>query len=216
MFIGHFAVGFASKRLAPRLPLGVLMAAPLLLDLLWPVFLLLGWEHVAIAPGDTAVTPLRFIAYPYSHSLLMSVVWAAVAAIFCWWRWREGQAAVVIAVGVVSHWVLDFITHRPDLPLYPGNSPVFGLGLWHSVTATIVVESLLFAFGVWVYHAATRPLDRVGRIAYWTFVLFLVVAYFSNLFGPPPPSVTALAWVALSIWLVPFWANWFDRHRAGA
>ena len=140
MFIGHVAVGLASKRLAPGTSLGLLVAAPLAVDLLWPVFVLAGWEQVRVAPGDTAVTPLEFISYPWSHSLLMAVVWSVLAA-SAYWLWRRYRAgALVLGAGVLSHWVLDAISHRPDLPLYPGSSIKIGLGLWNSVPATIAVE----------------------------------------------------------------------------
>ncbi len=213
MFIGHFTVGLASKRVVPQVPLGYLLAAPLLLDLLWPLFLLMGLEQVEIAPGDTAFTPLHFTSYPYSHSLLTSVVWAALFAALYWRHKRDAKGALVIAIGVVSHWVCDFITYRPDLPLYPGISPLLGLGLWNSVIATVIVENALFVIAVWLYHSATQTRDRIGAYAFWAFVAFAMITYTANLLGPPPPNVTALTWVALTLWLLPFWANWFDRHR---
>src|SRR3954470_23167036 len=129
MFIGHFAVGFASKRAAPDTNLGILMLAPLFLDLLWPIFLLLGIESVRIDPGNTAVTPLDLHDYPWSHSLLMSLVWSALAGGAVWAAVRQFRPALVIAAGVFSHWVLDFVTHRPDMPLYPGSETYLGLGL---------------------------------------------------------------------------------------
>src|SRR5690349_9013743 len=151
MFIGHIAVGFASKRVAPRASLGVLMAAPMALDLLWPFFLLAGWEQVRIDPGNTKFTPLDFVSYPFSHSLAMSAVWGAMFGLIYWIATRYAAGAVVIGFGVVSHWVLDLITHRPDLPLYPGGAARLGLGLWNSVPATLAVESVMFAAGVWTY-----------------------------------------------------------------
>jgi membrane-bound metal-dependent hydrolase YbcI (DUF457 family) len=213
MFIGHYAVGLASKRVAPKASLGVLIAAPQLLDMLWPIFLLLGWEHVQIHRGDTKFTPLEFVSYPYSHSLLMSILWGVILAALYWILKRDGKSALVIAASVVSHWILDFVTHRPDLPLAPWSDVKLGLGLWNSVSGTIVVESLMFAAGVWIYWKFTDPMDRIGTIAFWAFVIFLVVSYAASILGPPPPSVTALAWGSLAIWMFPFWAGWFDRHR---
>ncbi len=212
MFIGHFAVGFASKKLAPRAPLLLLMAAPLLLDLLWPLFLLAGWESVKIAPGDTAFTPLEFVSYPFSHSLLFSVIWALLLALATLALSRYPRGALVVAAGVVSHWVLDALTHRADMPLYPG-SPRVGLGLWNSVAGTVVVECLMFAGGVWVYTAATRPKDRIGAFALWSLVVTLLLLYVADIGSAPPPNVRALAWVALAAWLFPLWAGWADRHR---
>jgi hypothetical protein len=214
MFIGHFAVGFASKKFAPRTNLAILMAAPLWLDILWPVFLLLGWEHVRIDPGNTRFTPLDLYDYPWSHSLLMSIVWATLLAsvYFVISRYRVG--AVVIWFGVVSHWVLDWITHRPDMPLYP-HGPQFGLSLWNSIAATLVVEVGMFAIGIWLYVQTTCPRDRIGRYAFWGYVLLLLAAYVTDRYGPPPHDVRSdIAWPAVVI--IPvllLWTWWFDRHR---
>jgi len=214
MFIGHFAVGFALKRVAPRTSLGVLIAAPQALDLLWPIFLLLGWESVRIDPGNTAFTPLAFDSYPYSHSLLMAVVWAAVFAALYLFRTRLGAASLWIAVAVVSHWVLDWITHRPDMPLTPWSTTKVGLGLWNSIPATLIVESTMFAAGAWIYMRTTRARDRMGRVNLWLYITALALMYVGNAVGPPPPDVRSLAIVALGLWLLPLWAAWIDRHRA--
>jgi membrane-bound metal-dependent hydrolase YbcI (DUF457 family) len=165
MFIGHFAIGFASKRWAPDTSLAVLFAATQGPDLLWPVFLLAGVEEVRIAPGDTAMTPLQFVHYPWSHSLLMVCVWAALAGILARLApARDPRAAarraLVVAGGVLSHWLLDAATHRPDLPLWPGGAARVGLGLWHSVPMTVIVESLMYVAGVVIYFRATRPIYR--------------------------------------------------------
>jgi len=213
MFIGHLAVGFASKRVAPKASLGVLMAAPMALDLLWPLFLLAGWEQVRIDPGNTAFTPLDFVSYPYTHSLAMSVVWAALFALIYWAVTRYTAGAFVIAAGVVSHWILDYVTHRPDLPLYPGGTERLGLELWNSVAGTIAIESVMFAAAVWNYVSSTRARDRIGSYGFWAFVVFMLITYFGNAFGSPPPSAALVARLGLAIWLIPLWAWWFDRHR---
>ncbi len=213
MFIGHFAVGFAAKRAAPRASLGPLLAAPLLLDLLWPIFVLLGWERVRIEPGYTAFNPLVLEHFPWSHSLLMSLVWGALFGGLYWMRARYRAGAIVIGLGVVSHWVLDWLTHTPDMPLWPGASPLLGLGLWNSVVGTVLVESLMFVGAVWLYARGTTPRDRVGRYAFWAFVAFLAFAYAASIVSPPPPSAQALASGGLVVWFFPFWAGWFDRHR---
>ena len=212
MFIGHFAVGLASKRIAPRASLGVLMAAPNLLDLLWPIFLLLGWEQVRIDPGNTAFTPLDFVSYPVSHSLLAACAWGVLFTLAYWMVTRYVRGAVVIGVSVVSHWLLDFVTHRPDMPLYPGG-PRLGLGLWNSVPATIAIEGAMYVAGVWLYLSATRAKDRVGSYALWAFLAFSVAVYSASIAGPPPPGTRAIACVTLTLWLVPLWAWWIDCHR---
>ncbi|HET6465408.1 MAG TPA: hypothetical protein VFH55_07355 [Nitrospiria bacterium] len=213
MFIGHFAVGFAAKKVAPRASLGVLMAAPIFLDLLWPVFLILGLEQVRIDPGNTAVTPLDFVRYPISHSLLTSLGWATGFAVLYHARTRYWPGTFCIWFGVVSHWVLDAIVHRPDLPLYPGGQMRVGLGLWNSIPATIIVEGTLFIIGVWLYAKQTRPIDKAGIYGFWSFVALLILLYIGNLFGPPPPDEKVLAFTALILWLVIPWVGWFDRHR---
>jgi hypothetical protein len=215
MFLGHLAVGFASKRVAPLGSLGPLMAAPIFLDLVWPIFVLFGIERVRIDPGNTAFTPLAFDSYPWSHSLVMSVGWAIVCAAcyFVFTRYLAG--AVVIAAGVVSHWVLDVVSHRPDMPIYPGDaSPMLGLGLWNSIPATIAVETSMFAAGVTLYVTMTRPKDGIGRWSLAAFVGLLTVIYIANILGPPPPNGTAVAATALALWLFPAWSWWFDAHRS--
>ena len=214
MFIGHAALGFASRRAAPRPSLAWLLAAPWLLDLLWPVFLLLGIEKVEIAPGDTAFTPLHFTSYPWSHSLLMALVWSVLFAAAYRARTRDTRGAWVIGALVTSHWVLDAIAHRADMPLAPGLGAKVGLGLWNSVPATFAVEGALFAMGLAIYLRATRAKDRRGAIGLWALVVFVVGIYASSSIGPPPPTTTAIAWVTVVFGavIVP-WAAWIDRHR---
>jgi hypothetical protein len=212
MFIGHFALGFAAKPAAPRVSVAVLFAAAQLADLTWPLLVAAGLEQVIIDPGNTAFTPLDFASYPYSHSLLTLIIAGAVFGGLAGAVVRSGRTAIVVGLLVVSHWLLDWITHRPDLPLYPGGAK-FGLGLWHSIPATIAVEAAMFIVGVVIYARSTRPRDRIGRRAFGAFVAFLVVVYIANL-GPPPPSVEAIVWVGLAGGAVlMLWARWFDRHR---
>ncbi|MEQ1884686.1 MAG: hypothetical protein ABL967_06465 [Bryobacteraceae bacterium] len=208
------AVGFASKRAAPNAGLGVLMAAPMALDLLWPLFLVTGLEKVQIDPGNTAFTPLDFISYPYSHSLTMSALWGALFGFAYWTFTRYARGAVVLSFTVISHWILDAITHKPDMPLTVTGPAKLGLGLWNSISVTITLEAVLFASSVWLYNYITTPRDRVGRNAFWGFVAFSVISYLSNVFGPPPPSEDFLAKFAFSIWIFVIWAWWFDRHRS--
>jgi len=212
MFLGHLAVGLAAKRAAPRAGLGPLVAAPILLDLLWPIFLVAGLEVVRVDPGNTAVTPLDFVSYPWSHSLALALVWAALLAGAYAAATRYAAGAAVLAAGVVSHWVLDAASHRADMPLWPGG-PRVGLGLWNSVPATVAVEALLFAAGVGLYLATTRARDRTGALALGAFVALAVLVFAGNLLGPPPPDARLIGWVALVQWLWVPWAAWIDRHR---
>jgi membrane-bound metal-dependent hydrolase YbcI (DUF457 family) len=214
MFIGHFAVGFAAKRAAPRASLGWLITAPLLLDLLWPMFLIAGLESVRIDPGNTVVTPLDLHDYPYTHSLLTSIVWSLLAGGIYWASTRYRNGAIAVGVGVFSHWLLDFVSHRPDMPLYPGSATYVGLGLWNSRAATLAVEVSMFVAGVAVYARITRAKNRRGSLALWGLVAFLAVFYVMNIFGPPPPSTSFIAYGGLTGWLFVPWAWWIDRNRA--
>jgi LexA-binding, inner membrane-associated putative hydrolase len=213
MFIGHFAVGFAAKKFAPRTSLAVLLAAPLFADLLWPVFLLLGWEEARIDPGNTKFTPFDLFYYPWSHSLLMNCVWATAFAAIHYAIARYWRGAIAVWIGVVSHWILDWITHRPDMPLYPGG-PRLGLGLWNSIVGTMVVEIAMFAVGIWLYVLTTRARDRIGRYAFAAYVGLLLLLYVGDRFSGPPPSISAVGWsgVIAGVVLIP-WAWWFDSHR---
>jgi hypothetical protein len=214
MFIGHFALGFAAKPVVPRVSLAPLLLAALFADVLWPVLVLAGIEQVRIAPGNTAFTPLEFISYPWSHSLAMLVVWGACVGGAYRGIFGGRRTFVVLGALVVSHWVLDWITHAPDMPLYPGG-PKYGLTLWNSVPGTMAVESLMFAAGLYVYARTTSARDAVGRWAFVSLAATLALAYVADaLAGTPPPSVTAICVVALlASVLFPAWAWWADRHR---
>jgi len=119
---------------------------------------------------------------------------------------------LVVAGLVVSHWVLDWITHRPDMPLWPGG-PKVGLGLWSSVPATIVVEVALFVGCLVLYLRSTRARDRTGSIALWALVVFVALIYIANVVSPPPPGWQAVAYAGLAAWLFVPWGWWIDRHR---
>lgn len=119
----------------------------------------------------------------------------------------------MLFVVVLTHWLLDFVTHRPDLPLTLTGAERFGLGLWHSRVATLLVEGVLFAACVSLYARMTRPLDRIGRWSFIGLVVFLALVYIANVFGPPPPSIAAVAWSAQAMWLLVAWGYWIDRHR---
>ncbi|MBZ5656674.1 MAG: hypothetical protein LAO56_15510 [Acidobacteriia bacterium] len=212
MFIGHFGVAFAAKRLAPRTSLATLIVGAQFLDLLWPIFLLLGLEHVRIVPGITKVQPFDFYDYPFSHSLTMAVRWALAVGLLYYILWRYGRGAWVLGSLVLSHWVLDLLVHRPDLPLWLGG-PKYGLGLWNSWPASISVEVLFFGAGIWLYVTATRARDGVGRYALWSLIVFLFLGWLGATFGPPPPNVHQLAIGAMAMWVVVPWAWWADAHR---
>ena len=217
MFIGHFAVAFASKKVAPKVSLGTLVIAAAFLDVVWPVLVLLGVERFRIVPGFTAINPFDFVYYPWSHSLLMAGVWAVLFAVVYQAVKGDHAGAVWVGIAVASHWVLDCISHRPDLPLYPGGGERLGLGLWQSLPATFAVEGLMFAAGIALYMQSTKAKDRTGTIAWWAFVALLLVLYIPGPWSPPPPSENAVAILGI-IALAIFgpWAYWIDRHRVSA
>ena len=213
MFLGHYGVALAAKRVAPRVSLGVLVAAAQLADLVWPVMVLLGVERIRLNPSSNPFLNIAFESYPWTHSLLAGVVWGALAALGYYALRRSGGSSTVVGLVVVSHWVLDWITHVPDLPVYPGG-PLVGLGLWRSPTATIIVEAIVFIAGLVTYLRFTRAVDRTGTWTLWAFVALLVVLYVASIYAPAPTSTDAIAWGALGGWLIPPFGWWVDRHHA--
>lgn len=214
MFIGHYALAFGAKRYAPTVSLGTLFLACQFADLLWPTLVVLGIERVEVDPGNTAVTPLNFVSYPYSHSMVMLLLWSALFALaYRMIKGWQAYAMAVIATLVFSHFVLDFVTHRPDLPLTLTGSRRVGLGLWNSPVATLAIEVTLFAVGTAVYVVITRARDRVGSLGLWALIAVLSAIYFAAIFGPPPPNASAVAMAGHLSWLFVLWAYWVDRHR---
>jgi membrane-bound metal-dependent hydrolase YbcI (DUF457 family) len=213
MFVGHTAVALAARSRTPRVALGWFVAATFMLDLLWPVFLFTGLERVSISPGATAFTPLVFDSYPWSHSLLMACVWSLGAYALARRCGAAARSAALLGGVVVSHWLLDAVTHAPDLPLWPGRSPLIGLRLWDSIPGAFLTEGALFLAAILLYCRATRPVDRIGSIGFWSFILVSASLWAFVPWSPPPPGVRALARSALGTWLFVIWAGWFDRHR---
>ena len=213
MFIGHFGVGFGAKKIDPRPSLGTIFMAVQFVDLLWPLFLILGIERVEIKPGISAMTPLDFVYYPFSHSLLFGIIWGIVfGAIYFFFR-KNIRSAILLGILVLSHWVLDLIVHIPDLPLFPGSSVKLGFGLWNSIAGTIIVEGLIFLGGAYLYFKSTKAENKKGVFALWGLIIFLILIYIMNIIGPPPPSAQAIGYVGLSQWLIIAWGYWIDRNR---
>ena len=213
MFVGHLAVAFAGKRLSPTTSLGWLVGAVTAADLLWPLFLLAGIEHVSIAPGATAFTPLVFESYPWSHSVLMLIAWGLLLGATARWRGVDSRGTWLIVGLVVSHWILDYVTHAPDMPFWPGASPHVGLGLWNSMAGTFVIEGALWITCLTLYLRDYRARNWVGRVAFWSFVLVTTVMWASSPFSTPPPSERAIAYFSLVGWIVVPWAIWIDRQH---
>jgi hypothetical protein len=214
MFIGHYAVALASKKAAPDTSLGTLFLSAQLADLLWPIFLLLGIKHLRIDPGNTAVTPLDFYDYPFSHSLVGSIVLSFASGLLYYGVRRYARGAWMVGLCVFSHWTLDAVVHRPDLPLLPGGNIYIGIGLWNSLIGTIVVELGIFLIALGLYLRTTSAQDRLGRYGLWSLVIFLVIIWLANFLGPPPPNERAIAIAGNAAWLFILWAYWIDRHRS--
>ena len=203
----------AAKKIDNRPSLGTYILAAQFLDLLWPVLVLAGAEMVLIDPGNTAFTPLDFISYPYSHSLIAVVIWSVLFGLIYFLLKRRSRAALVLSLLVLSHWVLDFITHRPDLPLGLNETTKVGLGLWNYKWLTVAVELLLFGISAYLYAGSTRPLNRTGQYAWWGLLLFLLLIYTLNTMGDPPPNAEAIGYAGLAQWLFVIWGYWIDRNR---
>ncbi|MBS1743503.1 MAG: hypothetical protein JST81_10750 [Bacteroidetes bacterium] len=210
MFIGHFGLGLASKKADPFPSLAVMFIAVQFLDLLWPVFCLLGIERFEIDKGNTALTPINFSYYPYSHSLLMAVIWGIVFGFIYYLFTKRKSSAIFLAILVLSHWVLDLLVHRPDLPLTPFNNYTVGFGLWNAPVIEMILELGLFIGGSILYYTSVKP---KRKISYWLLIVFFILIHLANVFGPPPPSVNAVAWAGNLMWIFIVWAWWIERKK---
>ena len=213
MFVGHYGVSFAVQRLDRRLPLWVLFIAVQLLDVVWAPLILLGIEKVRIVPGITATNPLDLYYMPFSHSLVAAVVWSGIAVVaYKLWRGSRTVAALLVGAAVLSHWLLDFLVHRPDLPLYDNTAKV-GLGLWNAPVAAFGLEAA-FLFGGMALFFRHRSGPKKGMVIFGVAMLAIQALVF---FGPPPPSGAAAAASALlgyGVFAV-YVARWEARHPPG-
>jgi hypothetical protein len=216
MFIGHYGLAFGVKKTAPRISLGWLFIATQLADILWPFFLILHVEKFSIVPGLTKVSPYAFTYYPFSHSLLMQIVWGLLGALLYWLFTRNMRSAVIIELCVVSHWFLDLIVHIPDLPLAPGGHAKFGFGAWNSLALTLILEGIVFIGGLFLYTKGTSPVNKVGKWGLVVLVILLVLVHLSNFFGPEPTMSLMAMFLSFNIFqlIVVALAFWVDKNRA--
>ncbi|MCC7093491.1 MAG: hypothetical protein IT277_04805, partial [Ignavibacteriaceae bacterium] len=205
--------GFAGKKFSKSASLGTYFMAAQWIDLLWPILLLLGIEKVKIEPGISNVTPLNFNYYPFTHSLAAAIIWGVIFGVIYFLIKKNAKTSIILGVFVVSHWVLDFLVHIPDLPIFPGSELKVGLGLWNSFTATIILEGLIFGIGIYLYYKVTKTKNKTGTYSLIGLVVFLILIYISNLFGPPPDSVKAIGIVGNAQWLIILWGYWIDKNR---
>jgi hypothetical protein len=216
MFIGHYALGFGGKKIDRGPSLGTMFLAVQWLDLVWPVLVLAGIEKVSVDPGNTVLTPLNFESYPWSHSMLMAIVWGILFALIYYIRTKNRRGSLLLLLLVFGHWILDWITHRPDLQLTPFSEVRTGLGLWNHKWAELAIETFLFIAGVIVYARITKAKNKTGNWSLWALVFFLLTIHIMNAFGPPPPNAEIVAWMGLSQWLLVAWGYWIDNHREPA
>lgn len=213
MFIGHFGAGFAGKKFEKSTSLGTYFMAAQWIDLIWPIFILLGIEHVEIKEGISSVTPFDFTYYPFTHSLFAVIVWAVLFGGVYFLIKKKFKSAMILGILVLSHWFLDLLVHIPDLPIFPGGDLKVGFGLWNSFTATVLLEGFIFAAGVFLYYKATKTKNKTGTYALLGLIVFLAMMYVANLFGPPPDNVDAIGIVGNAQWLIVAWGYWIDRNR---
>ncbi len=213
MFIGHFGVGLGAKKAAPALSLGTLFVAAQFLDLLWPNLLLLNLEHITLHPELEGNKAIAFTDFPISHSLLMAMVWSLLFGGLYWVFKKNLKSAYILAICVLSHWILDLVVHFPDLPLYPGSSLLLGFGLWNSTIGTLLVEGAIFITGLTIYLKTTEAKNKTGKIVFWILIALLVLTHVWSMFPSGPLSATAIAWSAQFQWIFVLLAYWADHNR---
>jgi len=218
MYIGHYGAGFAGRKVMGentygRISLGTLFLASQFLDLLFPLLVLIGVENLSIEPGNTVLTPLNLFYYPFSHSLFSAIIWAFLFGSIYYIIKKNKKGSLVLGGLVLSHWLLDFITHRPDLQLVPWRELRVGLGLWNFPVPAIILEMIIFLIGFYFYTEMTKAINLRGIFLMWGMFLFLLLTYSANIFGTSPPSVKAFAYIGLSQWLIIAWGYWIDRNR---
>ncbi|MEO7978282.1 hypothetical protein [Flavobacterium sp.] len=215
MFIGHFGLSFAAKKAAPKVSLATLFIATQFVDILWPFLVMLNIEKVKITPGYTKMNVFEFIHYPYTHSLLMGVVWGILTALLYFFFKKDTRGAIVIGLCVLSHWFLDLAVHTTDLPITPFGDSKVGLGLWNHVAATMIIETVIFLIGLFIYTAVTKSKNKKGSWGLWSLVAVLILISLSNTFGPAPKQVDNTLFISFSILMavIVLFAGWVDRNR---
>jgi hypothetical protein len=216
VFVGHYGVSFAAKAARRDIPLWVLFLAVQLLDVFWSIFVLVGIEKVRIVPGITRLSPLDLYYMPYTHGLLTSLGWSVLAAVlYHAWRKKDGWApAMIVGAAVFSHWILDLLVHRPDLPIFADRYKV-GFGLWNYPAIESTLEVLVLLAGLYLYMRSTKPVARAGRYAMVVFTIVMLAIHAASYIGPPPseaPAEAVLAFVAYAAFAAV--AGRLDRLRA--
>jgi hypothetical protein len=216
MFVGHIALAYAAKRIRPEVSLGWYYAAVSALDLIWPVLLLIGVEHVDLTTRSTIFMGITLSSIPWSHSLIMSLVWGIVLAGLARSFGVTRRAAPLLVALVMSHWVLDYVTHAPDMPLWPGGA-TYGLALWDHVKATYLIEGAMWVGGIAIYMSVRRPVGWQGWVGFLSFVLVSTALWLPGPSGPVPPDLLTLGLFSLiGGWISIPWIAWGDKHTRAA
>lgn len=213
MFIGHFSLAMATKRVQPNIPLPMLFLAAQLADLIWPTLLLLGIERAEVSHSEI---PLSFTFYPYSHSLACLTLWGAILGV-AWSAWSKSRAeGLMIFLLVVSHWFLDLLVHIPDLQFAPGMDLHVGLGLWRNRHVSLSLELLTLVAAIIVAKPFITSLVRWKRLTLYALLAVLVLIQLADTFSSPPTNIMAVAWSAQLIWVLILWAALVDWKTARA
>lgn len=218
MFIGHYAAGLALKSVEKKASLGMLFIAVQLLDYLFFTLAPLGIEKFNLVKNYTAVNHYQIYYYPYSHGLLAAFLWSG--AVYILWRSLFSatgrKVALVMALAVLSHWLLDLIVHTPDLPLLGNDSLKVGFGLWHYFAATYILEVSLLVGALMLYLRATTAIGTMGKYAMIIFVIVMIAIYTVVVNTPfnPDQTVAVASFAALAVFTVfTAVAFWLDRYR---
>jgi hypothetical protein len=202
MLVGHLSVGLIGKRVEPKISLGTWMLAVLLADLIFFPLLIAGVEHVDAGVGY----------FPYSHSLVTNAIWGGLFAAGYYLLRRYPRGAWLLFGAVLSHWVLDVISHRPDMQLSPGVSTVWGFGLWNSTPATLIVEGGFWLLAIIIYLRAGHPRSGAFHFAFWIGIALLTLVWYGNIRrGMDADAVRAGVGGLILFSLVVAWGYWINR-----
>lgn len=220
MFIGHYGIALVLKKAYNGLSIGWLFIAVQLVDIVWTILVLLGVEKVAIVPGITKVNPLDFYYYPYTHSLIAFFFWSFLVFIICYFiKNKSGLSrfkfGLILAFVVFSHFLLDVITHRPDIPLAGEESVKIGFGLWNHVAFSYILEAVIFIVGFWLYFKSGLLKTTKRKAAFLIFAVSLLVLNLINLLGSPPSDTNIVALSGLSLYIViALFGFWIDKQKS--
>lgn len=217
MFVGHYGPSFGGRATAAA-PLWLYFVAAQFLDYLWGVFILLGVERMRVIEGFLPMSPFDLFYMPWTHSLVMAVVWSVVFSAIARFAFgvRNGGALVLLALVVFSHWVLDLFVHAPDLPLWPSDAaPKVGLAAWRNPALTLILEFGVLFGGFALYLSATRARGGAGRVGPYALLAVLIALFAYNHYAPVPPSSGVAAASALAAYSVLALLAWLlcDRLR---